>query len=754
MPAYMGAKWGSPTNGAPASVTWSFGTGAYAALTSQFGGYAAFDSPIAAAYRASVQAAFDAWEAIAGIDFVLVDDSAEVGIRVGNRYIDGSGAPGQSSTLAQAQYWSSGGSIARAQLYFDVDAYTVSSFYHIALHEVGHTIGIGHASDPNSLMYYAMTAQNTDGGLTSDDVLAARTLYGGAGASPSLPPPPPAPPPPAATISLAPLELSASEGGAGVVPLSFEIRRSGDASAGASVQWRVEGHGFAPTSASDFEGGALPAGAVTFAPGETVRQVSFGVRGDNLYENDETFVVRLTGAVGGQITGDVASGLIRNDDPKPTVALQTTRIEVEEGATGATLVRIQVTRSQPAEATSSVNYAITGDTDAPVNGADFLGGALPAGQVVFAPGETVQFVEFSLQGDVAAEADEGFRFALSSFDGTPLGMRELRGVVLNDDVHGPVFGTVAADRLRGGAADDRLQGFAGDDRLDGGAGVDTADYDGMAGSYSWWSTGSGEWIVQDLRTYTPEGRDTLVNIEQLAFADRVVKLVGLSAAEQVARAEENILRNSPAPGQTLGSGAEPYGSALSALLRAADATTSVATLSYQFFTGHTPTKGGLDYLVSPSGPNPNNINSAYYQSFSLENRYINFAVNLGKLGEGRAAFEAKYAALSLADATRTAYTTIFGSAPGEAKLEAILTPSFDLAGQHMTRAEYFAYYGQDGAAGLGTKAAMVGWLLAEAAKADVGVYARANEAFLLDLADGAPLGVDLIAAYGSPDYIL
>ena len=91
------------------------------------------------------------------------------------------------------------------------------------------------------------------------------------------------------------------------------------------------------------------------------------------------------------------------------------------------------------------------------------------------------------------------------------------------------------------------------------------------------------------------------------------------------------------------------------LVAAADATTSVATLAYQFFTGKIPTAAGLDYLVSPTGPNPNNLNSDYFQSFNLENRYINFAVNLGKLGEGQAAFTAEYGGLKLPAATKKAY---------------------------------------------------------------------------------------------------
>ena len=70
-------------------------------------------------------------------------------------------------------------------------------------------------------------------------------------------------------------------------------------------------------------------------------------------------------------------------------------------------------------------------------------------------------------------------------------------------------------------------------------------------------------------------------------------------------------------------------------------------MAYEFFTGKIPSAAGMDYLVSPTGPNPNNLNAAYYQSFSIENRNINFAVNLGKSGEGAAKFQTEYGALDL-----------------------------------------------------------------------------------------------------------
>ena len=194
--------------------------------------------------------------------------------------------------------------------------------------------------------------------------------------------------------------------------------------------------------------------------------------------------------------------------------------------------------------------------------------------------------------------------------------------------------------------------------------------------------------------------------------------------------------------------------AIQEVIKTADNTTSVATLAYQFFTGATPGAAGMDYLVSPTGPNANNLNSAYYQSFSLENRYINFAVNLGKAGAGQASFQAGYGSLSLGDALSKAYATIFGSTPSAGKVDLLLNGMVpDGLGGTETRAQYFAFYGQDGVNGLGTKAAMVGWLLGEAVKADLGSYALANDAFLTAIANGTTTyGVNLIGQFDNPSY--
>ena len=352
---------------------------------------------------------------------------------------------------------------------------------------------------------------------------------------------------------------------------------------------------------------------------------------------------------------------------------------------------------------------------------------------------------------------------------TDSGALPVSSLLVGDDV---ITGGNANDFLKGGNGTDILNGGAGDDTLYAdygydvltggpgndhltGAGIDgvtiTAAYTGSSSEYSTTKNSDGTWTVRDVRVGSPDGTDILTNITVVRFADRAILLDPTPTMSALYTAGQNILRaDIKALAQDFNfletvwqveNGDDPS-DGVAQLVMEAQQSTSVATLSYQFFTGKVPTAAGLDFLVSPTGPNANNINSAYYQAFNLENRYINFAVNLGKVGEGAASFSAAYGAMTLFDATKAAYTTIFGAAPTDAKVHALID----------SRVDYFAAYGGDGPNGIGTKAAMVGWLLAEAVKADVGMYAKSNDAFLTDLADGATLGVNIVGVYGHPEY--
>ncbi|MDB5457897.1 MAG: rsaA, partial [Caulobacter sp.] len=185
-------------------------------------------------------------------------------------------------------------------------------------------------------------------------------------------------------------------------------------------------------------------------------------------------------------------------------------------------------------------------------------------------------------------------------------------------------------------------------------------------------------------------------------------------------------------------------SARAFVINGADQDTAVAALSYQFFTSALPSAAGMSYLVN-STVNLTDLNDAYYSAFNLENRYINFASNLGVVGEGMTAFAAAYGAMTFDQVVDAAYEKIIGSAYANAPTAA----KADIA----SRLPYFTALANQNFAtqtqrDLAIRAEVVGYIMAEGMKADVGIYAASMNKFSLALINGtATYGVDLIAAY-------
>jgi len=89
-----------------------------------------------------------------------------------------------------------------------------------------------------------------------------------------------------------------------------------------------------------------------------------------------------------------------------------------------------------------------------------------------------------------------------------------------------VIGSAHNDIIKGDSGDNELTGGAGNDVLDGRGGTDTAVYSGAISDYEIIKIiaedGSVSYTVRDLRDGSPDGEDTLRNIEFLRFADGIV----------------------------------------------------------------------------------------------------------------------------------------------------------------------------------------------------------------------------------------
>ncbi|MEM7505253.1 MAG: matrixin family metalloprotease [Pseudomonadota bacterium] len=166
-----GLKWGDRTQGTESGVvTWSIaGAGesvnAFSSASGTSQGFDDFNFDV----EAQLRAVFNAWSAVANIDFVQVEDQGGAATSNSTGDIRIFAAPIPGSTIGVAFFPREGDMVLDTSMANNPDL-----FFKVALHELGHSLGFGH-TDAFSIMQPRVGSIDA---LTDVDISGAREVYG------------------------------------------------------------------------------------------------------------------------------------------------------------------------------------------------------------------------------------------------------------------------------------------------------------------------------------------------------------------------------------------------------------------------------------------------------------------------------------------------------------------------------------------------------------------------------------------------
>lgn len=194
-------------------------------------------------------------------------------------------------------------------------------------------------------------------------------------------------------------DAGAVEGDSGTANATFTVTLSPPSASTVLVYYATSG-GSAEADV-DF---VSASGSLAFAPGQTTKTVVVEVTGDVRPENDETFGLNLSGAVGASVLRN-GTGIIPRNDATPAIWIGDA--SVVEGNTLTATAKVAISMS-PSASPLTVNWSTSGSSA--VEDDDFEGSA---NSVVFAPGETTKFVSIPVFSDDIDESDETFSVNLA-----------------------------------------------------------------------------------------------------------------------------------------------------------------------------------------------------------------------------------------------------------------------------------------------------------------------------------------------------
>ncbi|ETW14211.1 Na-Ca exchanger/integrin-beta4 [Roseivivax marinus] len=208
------------------------------------------------------------------------------------------------------------------------------------------------------------------------------------------------------TLTVEPTKIGENIGYGG--NLSFTARLSQTSTEAVTVNYRT-----LPATATSEVDYTRTLGTLTFAPGETVKEIVFRAARDGADEDDEAFFLEFFDVENAAFEGGKPvlreAGIILDDDGVGLDrALFVTEPVVIEGDSGAQIARFEVTLSRPSTATLNFDYATRNESA--VAGQDY---AARSGTLTFEPGQTQAVVDVPVNGDTASEVTEFFSLVVT-----------------------------------------------------------------------------------------------------------------------------------------------------------------------------------------------------------------------------------------------------------------------------------------------------------------------------------------------------
>jgi hypothetical protein len=238
-------------------------------------------------------------------------------------------------------------------------------------------------------------------------------------------------------------DVTVAEGNSGTVNAVFTVTltNTDGSAAGAAVNFNTV-NGTATTADNDYQANA---GAITFLPMETTKQITVLVNGDTMFEPNEAFTVHLSNSTGATISDADGTGTITNDDSAPTFAIDD--VTHNEGNAGTTSYTFTVTKTGSTALNSAVSFSTVDGTATTANN-DYQ---TQSGTLNFLPADTTKTITVLVNGDTTVEPDEAFTIHLSGASGATITDADGTGSIINDDCNISLSGHSENFTASGGA---------------------------------------------------------------------------------------------------------------------------------------------------------------------------------------------------------------------------------------------------------------------------------------------------------------